>query len=1180
MASNSGSNIYESQSITKPPFFNGDNYPYWKNRMMLFIKSNDYQVWDVVEDGPFIRMKREGDRLIPKVKMEMTDDDHRRMQVNDKALHMLFCSLGPDMYSKMSSYTSAKELWDTLETTYEGTNDVKETKIGLLNLSYENFKMEPDENVTKMFDRFSVIVNGLKGFGGIIPEDKLVRKLLYSLSESWDSKRTAIIEAKDLKTLKLDALMGSLLTHEIMKQGREDEKKKEEKKLEKKEVDKKKIGIALKASQNKSDSSGEEDDEEMAMLGKRFTRFMKSQRGRRFQRKVDFKNKSKEEEKYQLICYECKRPGHIRSECPQLKKKSFGKKKKLKAQIATWSDEESSDEEEQEVANLCLMALEEETKVTSNSSICDLTYNELLEEYEELQEIYDELYGMYKESILKHKKIISDLKFDRDSLYEAHHDLELKMKSMQANQKDLEKKNKDLHNLLSKFQDDHLKEVGDLKASLSKVGKNNFQNPSSSKPNYVKRPFNGYKQRNSHKVFKGKRIRSVWVPKELITSNNTSAIATWIPKGTKILGANTHGPKMIWVPKVKTGCSRHMTGDESRFLELKPKSGGVVTFGDNSKGHIEGIGSIEESIHVVFDNNLLPRKDSCDDDDVGILEANGGEQSSKVDETPTKEETQDPPLEALKNISLEEREVSYPRELNYVKDGEILGDPSKGVTTRSSLRNTCNFLAFISCIEPKNINEALNDDYWILAMQDELNQFERNVSGNIVRNKARLVAQGYTQEEGIDFDETYAPVARMEAIRMLLAFACHHEFKLFQKDVKSAFLNGFINEEVYVEQPPGFEDPKFSNHVFKLSKALYGLKQAPRACYERLSTFLVEKGFSKGKVDTTLFIKNDGKDILVVQIYVDDIIFGSTNELLCQDFAKLMQGEFEMSMMGELSFFLGLQIKQRKDGIFINQAKYIKEKLKKFGYENVKPQATPMSSSIKLDKDEKGKCVDSKLYRSMIGSLLYLTASRPDIMFSVCLCARFQANPKESHLKAIKRIFRYLQDTPSLGLWYPRDSTFDLHAYSDADYGGCKIDRKSTSGTCQFLGNMLISWFSKKQNSVALSTTEAEYISAGSCCAQVLWMKQQLLDYGIDVGTIPIKCDNTSAICLTKNPIQHSRTKHIEIRHHFIRDHVSKNNIVLEYVDTLHQLADIFTKPLDKERFWTLRRDLGLMDLS
>ena len=603
---------------------------------------------------------------------------------------------------------------------------------------------------------------------------------------------------------------------------------------------------------------------------------------------------------------------------------------------------------------------------------------------------------------------------------------------------------------------------------------------------------------------------------------------------------------------------------------------------------------VEESIHVIFDDNILPRKESCDDD-VGILEHNESGESPKVNDTPTKEETQDPPIEALQDLSIREKEVSYPRELNYVKSGEILGDPSKGVTTRSSLK-LMNNVAFISCIEPKNINEALKDDFWIMAMQEELNQFERSKvwtlvelpsnqstigtkwifrnkldeDGNIVRNKARLVAQGYTQEEGIDFDETYAPVARMEAIRMLLAFACYNNFKLFQMDVKSAFLNGFISEEVYVEQPPGFKDPKYPNHVFKLSKALYGLKQAPRAWYERLSTFLIEKGFEKGK---------DDNDILVVQIYVDDIIFGSTNEIYCQEFSKLMQGEFEMSMMGELSFFLGLQIKQRKDDTFINQSKYIRDMLKKFGLENVKPQATPMSTSIKLDKDEGGKCVDSKLYRSMIGSLLYLTASKPDIMFSVCLCARFQSSPKESHLVAIKRIFRYLKDTPSIGLWYLRDSTFDLHAYSDADFGGCKIDRKSTSGTCQFLGSMLVSWFSKKQNSVALSTTEAEYISLGSCCAQVLWMKQQLLDYGVRVETIPLRCDNTSAICLTKNLIQHSRTKHIEIRHHFIRDHVSNKVVAIEYVDTLTQIADIFTKPLDRERFWTLRRELGLTNL-
>ncbi|KAL4387771.1 hypothetical protein GQ457_09G022490 [Hibiscus cannabinus] len=281
----------EGQSISKPPFFNGANYPYWKNRMMLFIQSTDYLIWDVVLDGPFTPLKREGDTLVPKQMHEWNDEERGRVQMNAKAMHILFCALGPDEYANMSSSSSAKEIWDKLEVTHEGTSEVKDTKIGLLNLSYENFKMEPDEDIKKMFDQFSVIVNGLKGYGEIILEDKLVRKLIYPLPESWDSKKTAIIEAKNLKTLKLDELMGSLLTHELMKQGKRDEEKKKE---EKKEVEKKKIDIALKASLE-SDSS-DEDDEEMTFLAKRFTRFMKSNRGRKLLRKGEFKNKNREEE--------------------------------------------------------------------------------------------------------------------------------------------------------------------------------------------------------------------------------------------------------------------------------------------------------------------------------------------------------------------------------------------------------------------------------------------------------------------------------------------------------------------------------------------------------------------------------------------------------------------------------------------------------------------------------------------------------------------------------------------------------------------------------------------------------------------------------------------------------------------------------------------------------------------
>jgi hypothetical protein len=350
--------------------------------------------------------------------------------------------------------------------------------------------------------------------------------------------------------------------------------------------------------------------------------------------------------------------------------------------------------------------------------------------------------------------------------------------------------------------------------------------------------------------------------------------------------------------------------------------------------------------------------------------------------------------------------------------------------------------------------------------------------GVVTRNKARLVAKGYSQVERLDFDETYAPVARLESIRILLAYATYHGFKLYQMDMKSAFLNGPIKEEVYVEQPPGFEDSEYPNHVYKLSKALYGLKQAPRAWYECLRDFLITNGFNVGKTIT--------KDLFICQIYVDDIIFGSTNKSSCEEFSRIMIQKFEMSMMGKLKYFLGFQIKQLQEGTFISQTKYIQDILKKFGMKNDKPIKTPMVTNGHLDLDTGGKSVDQKVYRSMIGSLLYLCASRPDIMLSLCMCARFQANSKEVHLRVVKRIMRYLVYTPKFGFWYPRGSTFGLIGYSDADYAGCKIDRKSTSGTYQFLGRSLVSWASKKQNSVALSTAEAEYIAAGHCCTQLL----------------------------------------------------------------------------------------------
>nr|GEW47082.1 hypothetical protein [Tanacetum cinerariifolium] len=355
---------------------------------------------------------------------------------------------------------------------------------------------------------------------------------------------------------------------------------------------------------------------------------------------------------------------------------------------------------------------------------------------------------------------------------------------------------------------------------------------------------------------------------------------------------------------------------------------------------------------------------------------------------------------------------------------QIIGDLTSAPQTRSMARmvkeqgglnqinnkdfHTCMFACFISQEEPKRVHQALKDPSWIEAMQEELLQFKKQ------------------KEEGIDYEEVFAPVVRIEVIRLFLAYASFMGFMVYQMDVKSAFFYGTIEEEVYVYQPSGFEDPDYPDKVYKLVKALYGLHQAPRAWYETLANYLLENGLQRGKIDQTLFIKKQKGDILLVQVYVDDINIGSTNKELCKAFKKLMKDKFQMSLMGELTFFLGFQVKQKDYGVFVSQDKYVAEILRKFGLTDGKSASTSIDIKKPLLKDPDGEDVDVHIYRSMIGSLMHLTSSRPDIMFAVCACARFQVTLKVSHLHAIKRIF--------------------------SDYAGASLDRKSTTGGCQFLG--------------------------------------------------------------------------------------------------------------------------------
>ncbi|GJZ54942.1 putative ribonuclease H-like domain-containing protein, partial [Tanacetum coccineum] len=466
----------------------------------------------------------------------------------------------------------------------------------------------------------------------------------------------------------------------------------------------------------------------------------------------------------------------------------------------------------------------------------------------------------------------------------------------------------------------------------------------------------------------------------------------------------------------------------------------------------------ERLIQQIFDN-------AYDDEDVGAnVDLNNLETTTNVSPIPTtridKDHTKDQIIGDF-NSAIQTRRMN-----KIFNEHAMVSYINKHRRTNHKDYQNCLFTCFLSQKEPKKVIQALADPSWVEAMQEELLQFKlqkvwtlvdlpngkraigtkwvfrnkKDKRGFVIRNKARLVGQGYTQEEGIDYDEIFAPVARIEAIRLFLAYASFMEFIVYQMDVKSAFLYGTIEEEVYVYQPPGFEDPHFPDKVYKVEKALYGLHQAPRAWYETLSTYLIENGFRRGTIDKTLFIKKDKGDILLVQVYVDDIIF--------------------------------------------SQDKYVAEILKKFDFAIVKTASTPIETNKALVKDKEAEAVDVHLYRSMIGPLMYLTASRPDIMFVVCACARFQVTPMTSHIHVVKIIFRYLKGQPKLGLTYPKDSPFYLKAFSDSDYAEASLDRKSTTRGCQFLRRRLISWQCKKQTIVANSTTEAEYVAAANCCGQ------------------------------------------------------------------------------------------------
>ncbi|KAG7594092.1 Integrase catalytic core [Arabidopsis thaliana x Arabidopsis arenosa] len=442
-------------------------------------------------------------------------------------------------------------------------------------------------------------------------------------------------------------------------------------------------------------------------------------------------------------------------------------------------------------------------------------------------------------------------------------------------------------------------------------------------------------------------------------------------------------------------------------------------------------------------------------------------------------------------------------------------------------------------------------------------------NGDIERYKARLVARGFTQTYGEDYRDTFAPVAKLHTVRVVLSLATNLEWELWQMDVKNAFLQGELEEEVYMKPPPGLEDHNAPGKVFKLKKAIYGLKQSPRAWYHKLSTTLLDRGFKKSEADNTLFTLPSKEGIVVILVYVDDIIISGNDKVGIQETKAFLKSVFDIKDLGELKYFLGIEVCRSKEGLFLSQRKYTLDLLSQVGKLGAKPAKTPLEDDYKANR--KGE-LDNKpfedvtQYRRLVGKLIYLTITRPDICFAVNVVSQHMQAPTLHHWNMVTRILKYLKGAPGQGIWMGCNKNTELVGYCDADYAGDTKDRRSTTGYCTFIGGNLVTWRSKKQKVVSLSSAEAEYRAMRKLTTELMWLKALLKDFGIDTPKpITMHCDNQAAIHIASNSVFHERTKHIEVDCHKVREQVQLGVILPCYTESEEQLADIFTKVSPKE---------------
>jgi hypothetical protein len=542
---------------------------------------------------------------------------------------------------------------------------------------------------------------------------------------------------------------------------------------------------------------------------------------------------------------------------------------------------------------------------------------------------------------------------------------------------------------------------------------------------------------------------------------------------------------------------------------------------------------------------------------------------------------------------IEERRSKYPI-ANYVFT-QRLSEPLKAFAHTLSL---CNI--------PSSVEEALSDPKWAQAIKEELKALQKNktwalvvlpegkktvgckwifsikykADGSIDRYKARLVAKGYTQTYGIDYHETFSPVAKLNTVRVLLSLAANLDWPLHQLDVKNAFLHGDLEEEVYMDIPPGYTASSKAKIACKLQRALYGLKQSPQAWFGRFSSAMRKYGFQQSNSDHTLFLKHRLGKVTALIVYVDDMIITGDDAEEISRLQEQLSTEFEMKNLGGLKYFLGIEAARSRQGIFLSQIKYVLDLLSEVGLLECKPADTLIVPNHKLGEYTDQVPADKERYQRLVGKLIYLSHTCPDIAYAVSVVSQFMHCPSEDHMDAVIWILRYLKSSPGKGLMFSKNNHLNVDGYTDVDWVGNISDRKSTSGYFTFVGGNLVTWRSKKQKVVALSSVEAEFRGMAKGLCELLWLRRLLIEIGFAPSSkMNLFCDNKAAIDISHNPVQHDRTKHVKVDRHFIKHNLEEKIIRFPFVKSEDQLADILTKAMSIRNFYDSLDKLGIRDI-